>query len=135
METEWCIARAQLRELLKANPKASHRELAEALEYSVAWVRKWRKRLAGADPEGETVLHCHSHRPETILRKVSEVMEERIVTMRLTLSEEYNRTVGPRTIAAELRQARPEGEGIVPTSTATIWRILRRRQAILSAPA
>ena len=134
METEWCIARAQLREQLGDNPKASHRQLAEALGYSVAWVRKWRKRLAGAPPDDETVLHCQSHRPKTIPRKVSEAMEERIVAMRATLSEEYNRKVGPRTIAAKLRQAAPEGEGIVPTSTATIWRILHRRQAILPAP-
>jgi len=126
------VARAQLRELLKDNSKASDRELAEALGYSSAWAHKWRQRIAQADPNDEAVLHCQSHRPKTIPRQVSKAMEERIVQMRQTLSADYNRKVGPRTIAAHLRKDPPEGEGIVPTSTATIWRILRRRQAILT---
>ena len=132
METEWCVARAQLRELLKETPNASDRDLAEALGYSPAWARKWRKRLGQAEANDEAVLHCLSHRPKTIARQVSEAMEERIVQMRQTLSAEYNRKVGPRTIVARLRKDPPEGEGIVPTSTATIWRILRRRHAILT---
>ncbi len=53
METEWRVARARLRDLVREKPQASHRELAEQVGYSIAWVRKWRKRLAQA-PVGVT---------------------------------------------------------------------------------
>lgn len=132
METEWRIARAQLRELVQEKPQAGHRELAEKLRYSVAWVRKWRRRLAEGGADDEQVLQSRSHRPKTIPGRVSERMEERIIGLRLSLSEEYHRTVGARTIAAYLRQEATDWDGLVPTSSATIWRILRRRQYILS---
>jgi hypothetical protein len=48
----------------------------------------------------------------------------------VTLSVEYNRKVGARTIAAYLRKEVAQWAGVVPTSSATIWRILRRRQYI-----
>jgi hypothetical protein len=131
METEWRIARAQLRDLLQENAHACHRELAKQLGYSVAWVRKWRKRLAQAPPGDEQVLNGQSHRPKRIPRRVSEAVEERIIELRVTLSEQYNRPVGARTIAAYLRKEAAQWEGVVPTSSATIWRILRRRQYIL----
>jgi DNA-binding Lrp family transcriptional regulator len=38
METEWCVARARLRELLGETPGLPVRELAERLGYSVGWV-------------------------------------------------------------------------------------------------
>ena len=64
MDTEWRVARARLRDLLRENARAGHRELAERLGYSVAWVRKWRRRLAQAAPEDEQVLNSRSHRPK-----------------------------------------------------------------------
>jgi hypothetical protein len=62
---------------------------------------------------------------------VSEQVEERIIELRVTLSKQYNRTVGARTIAAYLQQEAAQWEGVVPTSSSTIWRIMRRRQYIL----
>ena len=131
METEWRIARAQLRTLLQDNGQASHRELAEATGYSVSWVRKWRKRLAQAPPGDEQVLNGQSHRPRHMPRQVSVEVEERIIALRVALSEQYHRTVGPRTIAAYLKHHAAEGRVGGPTSSATIWRILRKRQYIL----
>lgn len=131
METEWRVARARLRDLLRENARACHRELAEQLGYSVAWVRKWRKRLAQAAPDDEQVLLGQSHRPKHVPGRVTPAVEERIIELRITLSEQYNRTVGARTIAAYLRQEAAQWAGVVPTSSATIWRILRRRQYIL----
>ena len=66
METEWRLARERLRDLLGEDTKRSHRELAEQLGYSVAWVRKWRRRLAHAASEDEQVLHSQSHRPKRL---------------------------------------------------------------------
>src|SRR5579862_4257615 len=131
METEWRVARARLRDLLRENGQASHQELAEQLGYSVAWVRKWRKRLAQAPPDDEQVLYGQSHRPQHIPRCVSLQIEERIIELRVSLSEQYHRTVGARTIAAYLQHEAAQLEGIVPASSRTIWRILRRRQYIL----
>jgi len=130
METEWRVARAQLRALVAENGEASHAELAERVGYSVAWVRKWRKRLQRAGPADEHVLRGESHRPKHIVRRVTEAVEERIIALRVALSEQYNRKVGARTIALYLkREAAQWAEG-VPASNATIWRILRRRQYI-----
>src|SRR5258708_25123765 len=128
METEWRVARARLRDLLRENAQACHRELAEQLGYSVAWVRK---RLAQAAADDEQVVYGQSHRPKHSPNRVCEQVEERIIELRVKLSEQYNRRVGARTIAAYLRKETAQWEGGVPTSSATIWRILRRRQYIL----
>ena len=118
METEWRIARAQLRELVQENDQASHAELAERVGYSVAWVRQWRKRLAQVGPDDDQILYGQSHRPKHIPRQVSTALEERIIALRVTLSEQYNRKVGARTIAAYLkREAAQWAEG-VPASSA-----------------
>jgi hypothetical protein len=131
METEWRIARTRLRELLQDNSQASHRELAEATGYSVSWVRKWRKRLAQAPPGAEQVLNGQSHRPHPMPRQVAVEVEDQIIALRVALSEQYHRTVGPRTIAAYLKRQAAEGKASGPRSSATIWRMLRKRQYIL----
>src|SRR5262245_14601160 len=104
METEWRVARAWLRDLLREHSQASHRALAEQVGYWVAWVRKWRKRLAQAPPDDDQILLSQSHRPKHSPRQVSQQVEARIVELRVTLSEQYHRVVGARTIAAHLRQ-------------------------------
>ena len=76
-------------------------------------------------------VNSQSHRPKHIPIKVPVDVEERIVVLRLSLTEQYNRKVGPRTIAAYLKREKDAWPGLVPTSSATIWRILRRRQYIL----
>src|SRR5262249_46657796 len=113
METEWRIARARLRELVQENAQACHGELAEALGYSVAWVRKWRARLAQAGPDDDQVLLGQSHRPKHCPRQVRKEVEEQIVGLRETLSEQYNRTVGARTIASYLKREASLWEGVV----------------------
>jgi hypothetical protein len=90
METEWRIARAQLRTLLQENGQASHGELAEATGYSVSWVRKWRKRLAQASPGDAQVLNGQSHRPRHMPRQVTGEVEERIIALRVALSEQLS---------------------------------------------
>ena len=131
METEWRIARAQLRERLQDHPKSSASELAEQMKYSVSWVHKWRKRLAKVAAEDEQVLNGQSHRPKNPVQRISEAMENRIIGLREALSEQYNRKVGARTIIAYLKREGDSAGDKIPTSTATVWRILRRRQYIL----
>ena len=83
METEWRVARAQLREQLIDNPQSTHEALATQLGYSVSWVRKWRKRLANTPLADQSVLSCESHRPKRIAKQVSEAVEIRIIELRL----------------------------------------------------
>ena len=131
METEWRIARAQLRELLSETPQASHRQLADALGYSIGWVRKWRPQLMTSHPDDETILNSQAHRPKRIIQKVSPALEDHIIALRFNLSEQYHRKVGSRTIAAYLKRERLQDETVVTLSSTSIWRILRRRQMIL----
>ncbi len=105
MEADWIVARAQLRAYLSQNPQASHREVAEALGYSRSWVRKWRRRLAGAPPDDEVVLHSRSRRPHTCPRRVAAAVEERVVALRLSLGERFHRKVGGWTILHYLAEA------------------------------
>ncbi len=88
MDTEWRVARARLRDLLREKGQASHRELAELLGYSIGWVRKWRKRLGQAPPDDEQIILGQSHRPKHIPHQVSPAVEERIIERRVTLSEQ-----------------------------------------------
>lgn len=134
METEWRIARGQLRELLVETPSAHPRELAAQLGYSVGWVRKWRKRLTQTNSQDEQVLCCQSHRPKHLVRQLAAQVENRILDLRVTLSEQYHRKVGARTIAAYLRREATEQTGTRAPCSSTIWRILRRRQVILVPP-
>ena len=111
MEIEWRVERSQLRELIRENPKISHEEAARQLGHSVTWVRKWQDRFKTNDNE-ETAINSLSHRPKHIPIQVPMVVEERIVALRVGLSAQYNRTVGPRTIAAYLDKVtlgRPKG--------------------------
>jgi len=119
-----------LRELIQENPQISHEEAAMQLGYSITWVRKWRKRF-DENRADEEAVNSQPHRPKHIPHQVSVVVEERIIALRLSLTEHYNRKVGPRTIAAYLKREKDSLPDPVPTSSATIWRILRRRQYIL----
>jgi hypothetical protein len=42
METEWVLGRMRLYEQLRLHPEWSTRRLAEAVGYSISWVKKWR---------------------------------------------------------------------------------------------
>ena len=131
METEWRVARAHVRDLVQDKPQASHRELADQLGYSMGWVRKWRKRLKQAAPDDDQILLSQSHCPKQMVRRVSAPMEERIIALRIRLSDHYHRQVGSRTIAAYLKRGGPLENGVAPPSSTTIWRVLHRRQYIL----
>jgi transposase-like protein len=131
MEAEWRVWRARLRDVLRDQPEISTQEAARQLGRSAAWVRKWRERLRGAG-EDEAVLNGQSRRPKESPNRLALAVEERIVELRLGLSEVFHRVVGPRTILAYLRTL--GGEQRWPRSTATIWRVLRRRQLIRSPP-
>src|SRR5712691_7511138 len=68
---EWMRDRALLRDLLLKTPQASPQELAQQIDRSVSWVKKWRKRLREGDPTDPRLLCSRSrahHAPYFRLR-------------------------------------------------------------------
>ena len=59
METEWIMVRTHLWQLHREHPEWGAKKLARFSQRSLTWVKKWRRRLRGADPADETVLHAY----------------------------------------------------------------------------
>jgi hypothetical protein len=60
MEADWIAKRATLRWLLHTHPEWTQKDYAAFLHCSVAWVKKWKKRLNEAAPDDLAVLHARS---------------------------------------------------------------------------
>ena len=131
METEaqLIMQRASLRWLTQQHPTWTQQELAMTLGKSLAWVKKWLKRLREAKPTDVMVLHARSRArktpPASIARPPAGV--QRILEIRESPPENLQRVPGPETILyyvhrdPELRKA-----GVrLPRSQTTIWKILR----------
>ena len=131
METEaqLIMQRASLRWLTQQHPTWTQQELAMTLGKSLAWVKKWLKRLREAKPTDVMVLHARSRArktpPASIARPPAGV--QRILEIRESPPENLQRVPGPEAILyyvhrdLELRKA-----GVrLPRSQTTIWKILR----------
>jgi len=131
METEaqLIMQRASLRWLAQQHPTWTQQELAMTLGKSLAWVKKWLKRLREAKPTDVMVLHARSRErltpPASIARPPAGV--QRILEIRESPPENLQRVPGPEAILyyvhrdLELRKA-----GVrLPRSQTTIWKILR----------
>ncbi len=60
MEAQWQADRAMLRTLLRTQPTWTQRDYADAIGRSVAWIKKWAKRLRAAPADDVTVLRSQS---------------------------------------------------------------------------
>lgn len=126
MEISWIRKRAELRELQQQHPDWTDQQLAYHLDMSRSWVQKWRQRLAGTDPKDDSVLLSRSRARLTSPKQVSTILEAKVIHLRQTLSEDYHRRVGARTILYHL-QHDPELQRLkvfVPRSTSTVHGIL-----------
>jgi Homeodomain-like domain-containing protein len=98
MEAQWLADRTTLRTLLRTQPQWTVRDLAEAIGRSRGWVKKWRRRLRGALPEDDAILHSHSrarkHPPPPLDPRVI----DRILEIRDQPPDNLQRTPGPKTI-------------------------------------
>lgn len=130
MEEQWQVDRARLRQLLQEHPTWSQRRLAQETKRSVSWVKKWRKRLAQADPDDQAALKSRSRQP----KQSGSPIEARVVERILAIRDQppLNRVPGPLTIKYFLHeQEKKEPLGCyLPTSASTIWRILDEHQRI-----
>ena len=131
METEaqLIVQRASLRWLAQQHPSWTHQDLATALGKSLAWVKKWLKRLREAAPGDVMVLHARSRArktpPASIVSQTAVV--QRILEMRESPPENLHRVPGPEAILYYLhRDPALQKAGVrLPRSQTTIWKILR----------
>ena len=126
MEEQHYVARAKLRELEAKCPHWTHGRMAEALGYSVGWVRKWRRRLRQAASDDESVLQRLSRRRKTPYPRPDARIVERVLEMRDQPPEHLGRVPGPKALLHYLSkdQALKSQNLTPPRSTRTIWRIL-----------
>ena len=130
MEEQWRVERARLRQLCQQYPKWSQRRLARETKRSVSWVKKWRKRLAAADPDDQEIVKSRSRRPTQAGSPVEAMVIDRILAIRD--NPPLNRIPGPLAIKYYLHEQEKEAPlgCYLPTSSSTIWRILDEHQRI-----
>ncbi len=128
MEAQWQADRSMLRTLLRTQPAWTQRDYADAIGRSVAWVKKWAKRLRTAAPDDVTVLRSQSRARTHPPPRLSQTVIDRLLEIRSRPPAPINRIPGPKTIRYYLEQD-PElrAQGLrLPRSTRTIWHILRQ---------
>src|SRR6266536_5388862 len=132
MQERWIADRAMLQQLLQKHPEWTQQELADWIGCSKGWVKKWVKRLREAPPGDASVLFGKPFGRKTPYPQTDPVVEARILAIRDAPPENLKRTPGPRAILYYLPrdpslQQRTE---VLPRSTRTIWKILRRNDRI-----
>jgi transposase InsO family protein len=133
MEAQWVAKRAMLRHLASLHPEWTRPQLAAALGASVSFVKKWLTRFRETDPNDLHVLFSRSRARHTPPPLPDLRLVQRIIEIRTTPPEHLQRTPGPRTILYYLtRDTDLAAQGVVPpTSTRTVWKILRKLGFIL----
>jgi hypothetical protein len=132
MDAQWYADRTHLRILLRTQPTWTQRDYAEAIGRSLAWVKKWIKRLRVAPPHDVTVLRSQSRARKHPPPRLSQTVIDRILDIRDHPPAHLHRTPGPKAIRYYLEQD-PElrAQGFrLPRSTRTIWQILRQHGRI-----
>src|SRR5215204_5562635 len=103
-EVKWVYERISLYFELAEHPDWSNRHLANELDKSEKWVRKWRKRIAAAEPVSVSTFLSHSSAPKTCAKQVAPEVKALIGDLRGELSEKFHRKAGADTILYELRK-------------------------------
>ena len=128
MEAQWQADRSMLRRLMQTQPAWTQRDYADAVGRSIAWVKKWTKRLRAAPPDDVTVLRSQSCARKHAPPKLHQAVIDRLLEIRSAPPAPLHRIPGPKTIRYYLEQD-PElrAQGLrLPRSTRTIWQILRQ---------
>jgi len=136
MEAQWVARRAMLRHLALQHPEWTRSQLALACGGSISFVKKWLTRFRETDPNDVQVLFSRSRARHTPPPPPDLRLVQRIIEIRTAPPENLQRTPGPRTILYYLqRDADLQAQGVVPpTSTRTIWKILRTLGFIFDPP-
>ncbi len=132
MEEEWIVDRGKLREVWFEHPEWSRQKMANEMERSKSWVKKWLHRIRSAPLEDQMVLlgksHIRNHPPTSLDPKI----EEKILEIRDHPPQQLGRIPGPLAILYYLQKDTElnESKFKLPRSTRTIWKILRKYQRI-----
>lgn len=95
MDDVWELDRIELFNLMKKHPNWSIARLAQALNRSQSWVKKWRKRIREAQHITRDTFKSRSYAPKNRSKRVSERVRMAILSFRDQLKSVYNRVVGP----------------------------------------
>jgi hypothetical protein len=98
METVYRMKRRNLRWLMQRHPTWICCQLAEAVEMSLGWVKKWRRRLKESEPDDEQVLHSRSRAPKHPRPRISEEVAARVLALRDEPPEGLRRVPGPKAL-------------------------------------
>lgn len=128
--------RVNLRWMLQEHPEWTLRRMAQELNVSYGWVKKWARRLRQAAPDDPQALLEYSRTPHHPPAGLTPQDEQRILDIRDHPPEHLGRTPGPTAIRYYLaRQAPSESTSQAPVwSKRTIWKVLTRHQRIMPAP-
>jgi biotin operon repressor len=127
-------ARANVSYLQQHHPDWSHAQLAAALGYSKAWVKKWLKRLREEQAAGislEQTLQGHSRTRKHLPSKTHPLVVEQILAIRDQPPEGLRRVPGQGAIRSYLQRDPALALFQLPVpSCKTIYRVLKRHQRI-----
>lgn len=132
MESDWILDRYQLWRLHREHPHWGAKKLAHHTPRSLTWVKKWLRRLRGADPDDDSVLHSHPRTRKTPPKLVCQVVIDRILAIRDKPPHNLGRIPGPKAILYYLNQDEDlQAQKLyLPCSTRTVWQILRQHGRI-----
>jgi transposase InsO family protein len=127
--------RSSLRDLRAEHPDWSLSQLATALSRSLAWIKKWLKRLA-ATPHDPAVLLGLKRGRKAPFPPPDPLLVERILAIRDQPPANLQRTPGPKTICyfLALDPLLAEKGLVPPSSSSTIWKILSANGRIFRRP-
>ncbi len=125
MDDVWELDRIELLNLMKKHPQWSIARLAQTLNRSQSWVKKWRKRIREAQHITRDTFKSRSHAPKTRPKRVSKRVCMAILSFRDQLQSVYNRVVGPKTILYHLHIDPLLKDEYLPRSSYTVWGILK----------
>lgn len=128
-ESQWTHDRIELYQLHRKHPSWTQEQLADALDYSLSWVKTWLGRFRETTARTLEAFTSQSRAPKNPARKVTDRVREVILNLRQKLPEKYGRVVGPKTILYHLHADGyfdDEEQKTLPTSPSTIWTVLKQ---------
>jgi hypothetical protein len=104
MEAQWQADRAMLRTLLRTQPTWTQHVYAASIGRSVAWIKKWTKRLRTAPADDVSVLRSQSRARKYPPPKLSQTVIDRLLEIHSAPPAPLHRIPGPKTIRYYLEQ-------------------------------
>ncbi|MBA3868265.1 MAG: transposase [Anaerolineae bacterium] len=127
MDTLWELERMKLFQIMQEHPDWSTARLAETIQHSLSWVKKWCQRFRNTKQVSLELFQSQSRAPKTRSKSLTPLVRDVILSLRDQLKAIYGRVVGPKPILYHLQQdpLLKQNNVFVPRSSCTIWRVLK----------